>query len=160
MAAAATRFRRRLGWWPAVLIGLALLPPAAAAEALLTLERGRASFATGDPIWLLKLMDGPKLVRTWQAASGAANRQQLDRRWSPGNGAPLPPGSYRLGTPEPWGQDLWIDLQPEFSTTRSALGLHHCLPGVGCICLPDRQALRAVAAAIQKLGIRRLQVLN
>jgi hypothetical protein len=158
--AAPARFHRRLGVLPAVLLSLALVPQVAAAEAELTLERSRGSFANGDPIWLLKLVKGSRLVRTWQAASGAANRQQLDRRWSPGNGAPLPPGSYRLGTPEPWGQDLWIDLQPEFSTSRSGLGLHHCLPGVGCICLPDRQALSAVAASVQTLGIRRLRVLN
>jgi hypothetical protein len=158
--AAASRLHRLLAVAPAVLISLAMVPPATAAEAFLTLERSRGSFANGDPIWLLKLVEGSKLVRTWQAASGAANRQQLDRRWSPGNGAPLPPGFYRLGKPEPWGQDLWIDLQPEFSTNRSGLGIHHCLQGVGCICLPDRQALNALAASIQQRGIRRLQVLN
>ena len=137
-----------------------LLSPPAAAEAQLSLERSRASFPNGDPIWQLKLIDGPKLVRSWRAASGAANRQRLDRRWTPGNGAPLPPGSYRLAKPEPWGQDLWIELQPQFATSRSGLGLHHCMPGVGCICLPNRQDLKEVAATIQRLGIRRLQVLN
>lgn len=139
---------------------LALFPQVAAAEALLTLERSRRSFASGDPIWLLQLRDGRRLLASWQAASGARQRQLHDRRWSPGNAAPLPPGRYRLGSPQPWGQDLWIDLQPQFSTSRSALGIHNCFPGVGCICLPDRKALQQVATSIQRLGIRQLTVLN
>jgi hypothetical protein len=142
------------------LLSSGLFSSPAAAEAQLSLERSRASFPNGDPIWQLRLIDGPKLVRSWQAASGAANRQRLDRRWTQGNGAPLPPGSYRLGKPEPWGHDLWIELQPQFATSRSGLGLHHCMPGVGCICLPNRQDLKEASATIQRLGIRRLQVLN
>jgi hypothetical protein len=69
--AAASRLHRLLAVAPAVLISLAMVPPATAAEAFLTLERSRGSFANGDPIWLLKLVEGSKLVRTWQAASGS-----------------------------------------------------------------------------------------
>jgi len=144
----------------AMVAALALAPGAAGAEAWLSLERTAARFPSGDPIWLLKLRQGPRQLASWKAASGAANRQQHDRRWSPGNAAPLPPGRYRVGTPEPWGQDLWIDLEPRFATGRSGLGIHHCLPGVGCICLPDRRGLDGLAAAIRRWDVRRLEVLH
>ena len=151
--------------WPqpigfALVLCIASLPIGANAAAILTLERTKDTYRNGDPVWLLKLADGPKQVASWQAVSGASNRQRLDRRWSPGNGSPLPPGSYRLGTPEPLGQDLWIDLQPKFATSRSALGIHNCFPGVGCICIPDRQALNSLAAAIRRWQIKSLQVIN
>ena len=151
--------------WPkpigfALALCITTLPIGAHAAAMLTLERTKSTYPNGDPIWLLKLMDGNKQVASWQAASGASNRQRLDRRWSPGNGSPLPPGSYRLGLPEPLGQDLWIDLQPQFATTRSGLGIHHCFPGVGCICIPDRPALNSLAAAIRRGQIRSLKVIH
>ncbi len=136
------------------------LPIAAHAAAILTLERTKDTYRNGDPVWLLKLMDGPKQVASWKAASGSSHRQKLDRRWSPGNGSPLPKGTYRLGTPEPHGQDLWIDLQPKFATSRSELGIHNCFPGVGCICIPDRQALNSLATAIRSWQIRSLKVIN
>jgi hypothetical protein len=56
-------------------LGMVSSPTAAAAQ--LSLERSRASFPNGDPIWQLRLIEGPKLVRSWQAAAGAANRQRL-----------------------------------------------------------------------------------
>ena len=151
--------------WPkpigfALVLCIASLPIGANAAAILTLERTKDTYRNGDPVWLLKLTHGPKQVASWQAAAGSSNRQQLDRRWSPGNGSPLPPGTYRLGSPEPHGQDLWIDLQPKFATSRSALGIHNCFPGVGCICIPDRQALNSLAAAIRRWQIKSLQVIN
>ena len=141
-------------------LGLSLMPAAARAEATLSLERTDDSFANGVPMWLLKLSDGKKLLGSWQAASGARERQKLDRLWSPGNGSPLPAGKYRLGPAEPFGKDLWIDLQPEFETSRSALGIHNCFPGVGCICIPDRKALGNLSEIIQKLRIKTLTVVN
>ncbi|MFM1902027.1 MAG: hypothetical protein RLZZ216_2603, partial [Cyanobacteriota bacterium] len=59
-----------------------------------------------------------------------------------------------------WEGSWWIDLNPRFSTTRSALGIHTCLPGSGCICLPSRADTEAVARWINKTGLSRLQVLN
>ena len=145
---------------PALVLCTMTLPIAANAAAMLTLERTKDTYHNGDPIWQLRLTDGPKQLASWQAAAGASNRQRLDRRWSPGNGSPLPPGSYRLGTPEPFGNDLWIDLQPKFATSRSGLGIHNCFPGVGCICIPDRQALTSLAAAIKRWQIKTLQVID
>jgi hypothetical protein len=139
---------------------VAFLPVGAQAAVILTLERTSETYRNGDPMWLLKLMDGPKRLASWTAAAGASNRQRLDRRWSPGNGSPLPPGSYRLGSPEPLGQDLWIDLQPQFATSRSELGIHNCFPGVGCICIPDRKSLNSLAEAIRRWQIRSLKVIH
>lgn len=136
--------------------------PVAVAEGRLALEfrRGEGRFPSGDPIWWLELRRNGSTVARWRAASGIASRQVADRRWSPGNAAPLPPGLYRLGRPEAWAGSYWIDLKPRFSTTRSALGIHTCLPGSGCICLPDAADTAAVARWIRSAGITQLTVLN
>jgi len=144
-------------------VGMAGLLPSAAGQATspqLVLRPGGERFASGDPIWWLELRQGQRQLGRWAAASGLKQQQTADRRWSPGNGAPLPIGAYSVGRPEPWGRDLWIDLQPLFRTTRSALGIHNCFPGVGCICLPDRAQLNELAALIRRHGVRRLEVLS
>ena len=95
-----------------------------------------------------------------QRQVGIAQRQTADRLWSPGNASPLPAGTYRLGAPEPWGDDLWFDLQPHFQTTRSALGIHRCYPGTGCICIPNRDDIEALASWVKRSGIKTLTVTN
>jgi hypothetical protein len=135
-------------------------PTRSSEPATLVLRPGAARFASGDPIWWLELRQGSQQLARWAAATGLKQRQQADRRWSPGNGAPLPPGTYRVGRPEPWGRDLWIALEPLFKTSRSGLGIHHCFPGVGCICLPQRAELDQLAGLIRRHGVRRLQVLS
>ena len=125
----------------------------------LVLRPGTARFASGDPIWWLELRQGSRPLHRWAAATGLRQMQRADRRWSPGNGAPLPAGAYRVGRPEPWGGDLWIALVPLFKTSRSGLGIHHCFPGVGCICLPQRAELDQLAGLIRRHGVRSLQVL-
>lgn len=137
-----------------------LTGPVIAAENQLLLRPSQERFASGDRIWWLEWRQGKRLMQRWAAASGAGQSQGLDRRWSPGNGAPLPAGTYALGRPEPWGRDLWIGLEPRFSTRRSGLGIHHCFPGVGCICLPQRPQLDEVAALIKRHGIRHLDVVQ
>jgi hypothetical protein len=115
---------------------------------------------SGDQLWILELKRNGKVVDSWRAASGAPTKQSADRFWSPGNAAPLPPGTYRLGQPEPWDNSYWIDLTPTFPTSRSALGIHTCLPGVGCICLPDKADTAAVVKVINSLSLKKLTVLN
>ena len=110
--------------------------------------------------WLLELRQGSTVLARWPAVSGTAGSQNLERRWSPGNGAPLPMGEYNLAPPEPWGEDIWVNLTPRFDTRRSGLGIHHCNPGSGCLCLPDRASLLALTAWMQKVDLRRLSVLN
>ena len=126
----------------------------------LSTRRTNDRFQDGNRLWKVELHRGERLLASWQAASGIAERQTADRRWSPGNAAPLPAGDYSLGQPEPWGDDLWFDLQPRFDTTRSALGIHRCYPGSGCICIPDRSDIDALATWVRASGIRTLTVQN
>ena len=126
----------------------------------LTTRRTQQRFPDGNSVWKVELRRGDALLASWDAASGIGSRQQADRRWSPGNAAPLPAGVYSLGRPEPWGNDLWFDLTPRFDTTRSALGIHRCYPGTGCICIPDRADIDALAHWVKASEIRTLKVLN
>ena len=126
----------------------------------LSTRRTAERFPDGNRIWKVELHRGARLLASWSAASGVAGRQSADRRWSPGNAAPLPAGMYSLGRPEPWGNDLWFDLTPRFDTTRSALGIHRCYPGSGCICIPNRADIDALASWVKASGIRTLTVKN
>ena len=110
--------------------------------------------------WVLELFKGSKRLARWPAVSGFNTKQTADRRWSPGNGAALPIGDYVLGQPEPWGTDIWLNLQPQFKTDRSGLGIHHCNPGSGCLCIPNRNDLEAIAAWVKATGINTLTVQN
>ncbi len=110
--------------------------------------------------WVLELFKGQQLLARWPAVSGFSSRQTADRLWSPGNGAPLPIGTYALGQPEPWGTDLWLNLEPQFQTDRSGLGIHNCNPGSGCLCIPNRNDLEILANWVQATGIRKLKVVN
>ena len=126
----------------------------------LTTRRSEQTFPDGNRIWMVELHRGDELLARWKAASGIAKRQDADRLWSPGNAAPLPAGRYSLGRPEPWGEDLWFDLQPRFETSRSALGIHRCYPGTGCICFPSRTDIDALAAWVREANLQTLDVLN
>ncbi|WP_413440689.1 hypothetical protein [Synechococcus sp. MIT S1220] len=114
----------------------------------------------GNRLWTVELHGDGEVIVSWDAVSGHAARQEVDRFWTPGNASPLPPGVYSLGQPEPWGEDLWFDLLPRFSTTRSALGIHRCYPGTGCLCIPNRDAIEALAAWVRESGLAQLTVLN
>ena len=126
----------------------------------LTMRRTNDLFPDGNSVWLVELHSDASLLASWTAASGIAQRQTSDRLWSPGNASPLPAGTYRLGAPEPWGDDLWFDLQPRFETTRSALGVHRCYPGTGCICIPSRTDIDALAGWVRMAGLREITVSN
>jgi hypothetical protein len=109
-----------------------LMGPVIAAENQLLLLPSQERFSSGDRIWWLEWRQGKQVLQRWAAATGTGQSQGLDRRWSPGNGAPLPAGTYALGRPEPWGRDLWIGLEPRFSTRRSGLGIHRVQRLVSC----------------------------
>ena len=53
-----------------------------------------------------------------------------------------------------------MQLDPLFPTSRSALGIHNCYPGVGCICIPDRQTLNSLADAVRRYNVDQLTVVN
>ena len=110
--------------------------------------------------WVVELFKGNQRLAQWPAVSGLRHKQDSDRLWSPGNGAPLPIGAYTVGQPEPWGADLWIHLEPMFSTARSGLGIHQCNPGTGCICIPSRKDLESIADWVKAAEIIQLTVIN
>ena len=126
----------------------------------LTARRNTATGITPSGSWVLELFKGQQLLAQWPAVSGYDSKQTADRRWSPGNGAPLPIGTYALGQPEPWGTDLWLNLEPQFETDRSGLGIHNCNPGSGCLCIPNREDLEILADWIVATGIRELRIID
>ena len=137
-----------------------LLASLSAAPLSLSAQRTERNRLDGERLWALELHQDERLLARWEAVSGFTTSQSLDRRWSPGNGAPLPPGLYTLGLPEAWGDDIWFTLTPRFETTRSGLGIHGCNPGSGCVCLPDRASLEALANWAKTSPIQTLTVLN
>jgi len=130
------------------------------APLLLSARRTEQKRQDGERLWKLELRQGDRLLASWEAVSGSASSQFLDRQWSPGNGAPLPAGTYSLGLPEAWGSDIWFSLTPRFKTTRTGLGIHGCNPGTGCVCLPERASLEALAKWVSTSQIQTLRVLN
>lgn len=127
-----------------------------------SLEARRSNPTGSSPTgsWVLELFKGEQLLAQWPAVSGYGSKQTADRLWSPGNGAPLPIGTYALGQPEPWGSDLWLNLEPQFKTDRSGLGIHNCNPGSGCLCIPNRNDLKVLADWVQATGIQELKVVD
>ena len=125
-----------------------------------SLEARRSNPTGSSPTgsWVLELFKGEQLLAQWPAVSGYGSKQTADRLWSPGNGAPLPIGTYALGQPEPWGSDLWLNLEPQFKTDRSGLGIHNCNPGSGCLCIPNRNDLNVLANWVEATGIKKLRI--
>ena len=126
------------------------------------LEARRSNPTGSSPTgsWVLALFKGEQLLAQWPAVSGYGSKQTADRLWSPGNGAPLPIGTYALGQPEPWGSDLWLNLEPQFKTDRSGLGIHNCNPGSGCLCIPNRNDLNVLANWVEATGIKKLRIVD
>ena len=127
-----------------------------------SLEARRSNPTGSSPTgsWVLELFKGEQLLAQWPAVSGYGSKQTADRLWSPGNGAPLPIGTYALGQPEPWGSDLWLNLEPQFKTDRSGLGIHNCNPGNGCLCIPNRNDLNVLANWVEATGIKKLRIVD
>ena len=74
----------------AALVNMAWIGASWAAPADLQLKRTSATYPNGDPIWQLQLVEAGRVLQSWQAVASANAHQNLDRRWSPGNGSPLP----------------------------------------------------------------------
>ena len=123
-------------------------------------RRLTSNSTTRNGQWVVELFQGSVRLALWPAISGYNTKPTADRRWSPGNGAALPIGDYLLGQPEPWGADIWLNLQPQFKTDRSGLGIHNCNPGSGCLCIPSRNDLEEIAAWVKAARINNLTVQN
>ncbi len=63
----------------------------------LSTRRTAELFPDGNRIWKVELHRHPRLLASWAAANGIARHQSADRRWSPGNAAPLPAGDTAWG---------------------------------------------------------------
>lgn len=125
----------------------------------------------GNSIWLLTLPN----CKSFKAVTGRANTQKLDRNQS-GNHSPLPPGSYRVGRTHDTkglnselGGTWFIDLEPNFKTSRSQLGIHWD-PSyerskvddgtAGCLALTNSEDLDGIEAAIRHDRIHTLIVVD
>jgi hypothetical protein len=125
----------------------------------------------GNSIWLLTLPN----CKSFKAVTGRANTQKLNRNQS-GNHSPLPPGSYRVGRTHDTkglnselGGTWFIDLEPDFKTDRSQLGIHWD-PSyerskvddgtAGCVALTNSEDLDSIEAAIRYERIHTLIVVD
>jgi hypothetical protein len=126
------------------------------AENYMTLEPTGQTNSFGNPLYDLKLFANGKSI-TYKTVSGRFNTQNRNRNLA-GTEAPLPNGRYSVakhyiaGThPEVGGR--FLSILPQFSTGRSALGIHYD-PSYeksmkddgtsGCIALTNRSDLDKV----------------
>jgi hypothetical protein len=127
----------------------------------MTLELTGQTNSFGNPLYDLKLFANGKSI-TYKTVSGRFNTQNRNRNLA-GTEAPLPNGRYSVakhyiaGThPEVGGR--FLSILPQFSTGRSALGIHYD-PSYeksmkddgtsGCIALTNRSDLDKVLNYIQ-----------
>ncbi|MEA5534194.1 L,D-transpeptidase [Crocosphaera sp. XPORK-15E] len=133
-----------------------VIPPISQ-ENYMTLTPTNTSNALGNPIYELRLYAKGQLIGNYATVTGQATTQQKNRHQE-GTEAPLPDGKYAVantavaGT-EPEVGELFLPIQPLFSTGRTALGIHYD-PSFqktngedgthGCIALTQKQDLEQV----------------
>lgn len=147
-----------------------LLLSSPAHAAVLTLTPTHRSNALGNPIYSLSAYrDGTKQWRI-DAVSGTNKSQQRDRHRG-NNFAPLPDGSYDIGSIEP-GFDRevgkrFVRLKPRFKTKRTHLGIHWDISfnrrngydgTAGCVGLTRRRDFDRAVVFIRKYKPRRFKV--
>ena len=126
-------------------------------------EELRLSIAGSSESWIVR--SGQPWAQEFQPG-GPSNR--------PGSMMPLPGGEYTVGTIEfaggkdnyskSWGQGLgpvWIGVEPNFSTRRSAFGIHEDLGAygtAGCIGIRNTEELKSFVAAMRKFMPKVLRV--
>ena len=70
-----------------------------------------------------------------------------------------PMGTIAIGI-VPMGVISWLNLEPQFKTDRSGLGIHNCNPGSGCLCIPNRNDLNVLANWVEATGIKKLRIVD
>ncbi len=125
----------------------------------------------GNPIYQLHLYANGQLVGVYSAVTGTANTQDKNRHQG-GSKAPLPNGRYRVASSpipgtEPEVGSLFLPIEPEFATGRTALGIHYD-PSFeqsngedgtqGCIALTDQNQLEQVLFYVQSYHPQYLEV--
>ena len=125
----------------------------------------------GNPLYELQLYANGQLIDTYKTVSGRYNTQNRDRNIA-GTEAPLPNGRYSVAKhhiagshPEVGGR--FLAISPQFSTGRSALGIHYD-PSfekskkddgtAGCIALTNRNELDRVLNYIRTYQPKYLDV--
>jgi L,D-transpeptidase catalytic domain len=83
----------------------------------------------GNPIYTVELYMNGKIINSFNAVSGRAHTQNLNRNRS-GNHSPLPDGVYSVSSSLTDGTvyevgGKFLPITPRFSTSRSALGIHY-----------------------------------
>jgi hypothetical protein len=157
-------------WLPS----LPSLPGTKARAPVAELRRSGSNNALGNPIWTLSIQGLGEQV-AFNAVTGRGYSQGRDRNRA-GTKAPLPLGQYRIGTihqgPFPLpelGDIVFIDLQPQFATGRSELGIHldpsyerdRAEDGTdGCVGLTTPQDIKTLTSLISQHNITTLNVLD
>ncbi|MGL5942351.1 MAG: L,D-transpeptidase [Waterburya sp.] len=137
-------------------------PPLSISNYMVLRQTGQTN-RFGNPLYELELFVNGQLINTHKTVSGRYNTQKRDRHLA-GTEAPLPNGRYSVakhyisGTHSEVG-DRFLAISPQFSTGRSALGIHYD-PSfeksmkddgtAGCIALTNRTELDQVLEYIQK----------
>lgn len=137
----------------------------------MTLNKTGQINSFGNPLYKLDLFVNGQLKNSHQTVSGRYNTQNRDRNLA-GTEAPLPNGRYSVARnivsgSHPEVGDRFLSILPQFSTGRSALGIHYD-PSfeksikndgtAGCIALTNRSELDQVLKYIQTYQPKFLQV--
>lgn len=103
-------------------------PPLSGNYLRLVRDSRKGTNDNGNPIYTLEVYVGGELHQSFNAVSGVATSQQLDRNIG-SNHAPLPDGLYRVSDQivpgaVPEVGKTFIGIYPQFQTNRSDLGIH------------------------------------
>jgi hypothetical protein len=126
-------------------------------ENYMTLTPTNTTNAVGNPIYELRLYGNGQLIAVYPTVTGKATTQSKNRHQE-GTEAPLPDGKYSVASgaipgTDPEVGELFLPIEPLFSTGRTALGIHYD-PSFqksngedgtqGCIALTQKQDLDEV----------------
>lgn len=103
-------------------------PPLSGNYLRLVRDPSKGTNDNGNPIYTLEAYVGGEIYQTFNAVSGVASSQKLDRNLG-NNHAPLPDGLYRVSNQIVPGSlpevgRTFIAIYPRFETGRSDLGIH------------------------------------
>ncbi|ACK67986.1 hypothetical protein PCC8801_4049 [Rippkaea orientalis PCC 8801] len=137
----------------------------------MTLTATEKTNQLGNPIYHLQLYAKGQLIGVYPTVTGKAKTQGKNRHQA-GSKAPLPNGRYSVASTPVAGTDpevgqLFLPIEPQFATGRTALGIHYD-PSFeksngedgteGCIALTDESQLQQVLLYVQTYQPEYLEV--
>lgn len=137
----------------------------------MTLSPTRETNPLGNPLYELRLYANGRPINAYLTVSGRKHTQNRNRNKA-GTEAPLPDGKYKvtrlpIAGSIPEAGNLFLPIQPLFSTGRSALGIHYD-PSFGknngedgtsgCIALTNKQELNQVLNYVRTYQPQYLEV--